>query len=119
MRTLRTPLLAAVAMALTLAACGAGDDAASPDETAGDADGGATVEIIDNDFAPSDIEVGAGDAVEWENTGDVDHTVTFDDDDSGDLAPGDTHSRTFEEAGDFAYVCTIHPAMEATVTVTG
>ena len=58
-----------------------------------------------------------GDSVSWENVGDVAHTVTFDDEDSGNLDSGGRYSRTFEEAGEFDYVCTIHPTMEATVTV--
>lgn len=113
--------LAAAGVALALAACGGTeddtDDAAQPDAGA---DGGeVAVDIVDNDFEPAQLEVGVGDTVSWENVGEAGHTVTFDDEDSGDLDPGESYSRTFEEAGEFDYVCTIHPNMEATVTVTG
>lgn len=111
--------LAAAGVVLVIAGCGTGDDtddAARPDTGA---DGGeVAVDIVDNDFEPATLEVGVGDTVSWENVGDVAHTVTFDDEDSGDLDPGESYSRTFEEAGEFDYVCTIHPNMQATVTVT-
>lgn len=104
---------------MALAACGTEDDtdaAAQPDD---EADGSeAAVDIVDDDFEPAQLEVAVGESVFWENVGDVAHTVTFDDDDSGDLDAGESYSRTFEEAGEFDYVCTIHPTMEATITVT-
>lgn len=130
MRMLR--VIAAGALALALTACDADDDATTDETTteedaaddpasddAGD-EGGAgepRVEIVDNDYEPADLEVAVGDTVVWENTGGANHTVTFDDEDSGDLASGDTFERTFEEAGELDYVCTIHPQMEGTVTV--
>lgn len=118
MRTFARPL-AAAALALALAACGTEDDtdaASQPDDAA---DGGeAAVDIVDNAFEPAQLEVAVGESVSWENVGDVAHTVTFDDEDSGDLDSGESYSRTFEEAGEFEYVCTIHPTMEATITVT-
>lgn len=122
MRIRDVPLLTA-ALLLGASACSSGDDAAAPDgaaEAPADAGGGeASVDIVDNDFEPAEVEVSAGGTVDWENTGEVAHTVTFEDEDSGELQPGDTFSRTFEEAGEFDYVCSIHPTMEATVTVTG
>lgn len=113
-------LLAASTALLLLTGCGT--DGEPTDGAADDpgAAGGAQVDIVDNAFQPNEVEVAEGDTVEWENTGDVAHTVTFDDgDDSGTLDPGATHSRTFDEAGEYDYICTIHPSMEGTVTVTG
>jgi plastocyanin len=117
MTTLTRPL-AAASMVLALAACGsddAGDTAAPADGTGGGED---AVSIVDNDYEPADLEVAVGETVSWTNDGDVDHTVTFDDEDSGNLAPGDDYDRTFDEAGEFDYACTIHATMVATVTVT-
>jgi plastocyanin len=37
--------------------------------------------------------------------------------DSGDIAPGETFSYTFTEAGTFDYFCTPHPWMMGTVIV--
>lgn len=82
--------------------------------------GSTSVTIIDNDFTPSSVEVALGGQVVWTNTGQNPHTVTFDDDgpDSGTLATRDTFEATFEEAGEFTYVCEIHSSMSGTVTVT-
>ena len=120
-RTRRTnvrPLIAATAAALVLAACGTDDDPviANGDEEA-EADDHA-VAVIDNDFDPDRLEVSVGDTVEWSNEGDVVHTVTFDEVDSGNFDSGETFTRTFDAPGEFDYVCTIHAGMDGTVTVT-
>ena len=52
-----------------------------------------------------------------ENEGQIAHTVTGDDFDSGSLAPGATFTFEASEAGTFSYVCTFHPGMEGTHTV--
>ncbi len=46
------------------------------------------------------------------------HTVTFEDEDSGNVDPGETYARTFDAPRELAYDCTIHAGMDATVTVT-
>jgi plastocyanin len=64
--------------------------------------------------------VKAGDTVTWTNNDTVGHDVTGDDFGSGDpgaLQNGDTFEFTFEKAGTFDYVCTVHPGMEGTVKV--
>jgi plastocyanin len=101
------------ALTLTLAACnGETDDG---DAAAGDVE----VEVLDNSFSPADAEVTVGDTVLWTNEGQAPHTVTFEDGpNSGQLAVGESFEHTFDETGEFAYVCTIHPGMEGTVTVT-
>ena len=55
----------------------------------------------------------------WTNNGPSVHTVTADDGsfDSGNISVGKTFSHTFQTAGTFAYHCTIHPFMKATVIV--
>jgi plastocyanin len=122
-----TPLVLA---AVLLAACGGADDAevtpADPAEATSDdaADGGsaAQVTILDDDgrrFEPAEVSVAVGDAVTWTHEGGLPHTVTATDGafDSGTLAGGDTFAFTPEEAGTFDYVCSIHPEMTGTVTV--
>jgi plastocyanin len=105
---------AAGALTLTLAACN-GETDNEVDAAPGDAE----VEMLDNSFSPEDVEVAAGDAILWTNEGQAPHTVTFDDGpDSGQVAPGDTFEHSFDEAGEYPYVCTFHPGMEGTVTVT-
>jgi plastocyanin len=65
------------------------------------------------------VTVAAGETVTWSHEGGLPHTVTAEDGafDSGDLSGGDTFSHTFEEAGSFPYVCSIHPDMTGTVEV--
>jgi len=79
----------------------------------------ARVAIGDNTFSPAALEVSVDDEVVWRHNGENPHTVTFADDgpDSGNLANGETYRLTFEEAGEFSYVCAIHSQMQGTVTV--
>jgi amicyanin len=71
-------------------------------------------------FGPTSATVKVGSTVTWTNNDAVDHTVTFDGKtiDSGDLNRGDTFSHTFTKPGTYHYICTIHPFMHGTVTVT-
>jgi len=95
-----------------------GDDAASDDP--GAAAGCDTDVCLEGTaFGPDTVTVAAGDTVGWTNLDATDHTVTSDDDgfDSGNLSEGGTFEQTFDEVGDFAYHCEIHPAMTGTITV--
>ena len=49
----------------------------------------------------------------------ITHTATSDTGvwDSGNLGPGASFSKTFQNAGTFTYKCTIHPGMVGTVNV--
>lgn len=84
------------------------------EEPAGDA---AAVDVFDFGYNPQTLEVSVGAQVTWTNTGAAPHTVTFDDEDSGVIDSGATYQRTFEDAGTFDYLCTIHPAMTGTIEV--
>ena len=84
--------------------------------------GGSEVSIENFVFGPSDLAVSVGDTIVWTNDETaVGHTATSDDGlwDSKVLSPGETFEFTFTEAGTFTYFCTIHPSMQASVTVTG
>ncbi len=82
--------------------------------------GASDVSIIDNDFDPITKTISVGSTVRWVNTGQLPHTVTINGQfDSGFLMNGDTWSRTFNSAGTFNYICTLHPEMQATIVVTG
>src|SRR5215211_7933705 len=84
-----------------------------------------TVSIQDFFFDPDQLSVAPGTTVTWVNEGQAPHTVTSTDGkelDSATLQPGDTYSFTFEDddAGEtYAYQCTIHPQMTASVKVSG
>jgi plastocyanin len=81
-----------------------------------------TVAIKNFAFDPATITVKAGTTVTWTNSDQDPHTVTSDGKagplNSKPLNQGDTYQYTFAVPGTFSYLCTIHPFMTATVTVT-
>ena len=82
--------------------------------------GGAEVSEEGIAFNPAEVTVSVGDTVTWTNNDSVGHDVTADSFSSGDaggMSPGDNFEHTFDEAGSFDYVCTVHPGMEGTVVV--
>ena len=78
-----------------------------------------SISMLDNRYSPASRTVSAGTSVSWVNQGAVPHTVTGSNFDSGFLMPGDTYRRTFNNPGTYSYLCTIHPGMAGTITVTG
>ena len=79
---------------------------------------GSQVTIVDNGFQPTTIAADADDTVNWTNSGQSNHTVTFDNGkDCGTLASGDMVTVLFLSPGTYAYHCEIHSSMRATVTV--
>jgi plastocyanin len=71
-------------------------------------------------FGPDALTVPVGTTVTWTNNDSDEHTVVAKDDTfhSGSLAKGQTFSYTFTKAGTYDYLCSIHPFMVASVTVT-
>lgn len=71
-------------------------------------------------FSPATITVPVGTKVTWTNQDPATHTVTSDTGafDSKNLTTGGTFSFTFSQAGSFAYHCSIHTRMTATILVT-
>ena len=110
-------LFACAALGLVATGCGGDDDDDGGDGSTG---GGAQVTMEGIKFNPAEVTVKAGDTVTWTNKDSVGHDVTGDDFKSGDpggIAGGGTFEHTFDEAGTFKYVCTVHPGMEGTVKV--
>lgn len=109
-------LLAGVAAAALLA-CSGYDSPSEP----GGAGNNMTVAVRNNLFDPATIEVPVNSTVTWAwNSGGVEHNVTFQTGpSSGNLSSG-SFPRTFQTAGTYAYVCTIHQAqgMSGVVNVT-
>lgn len=81
-------------------------------------------------YSPSPITVTVGTSVTWRNTDTMFHTVTSGSSngsagtpdgkfDSGEIQPGETFERTFDEPGSYDYFCTPHPWMIGQVVVTG
>jgi LPXTG-motif cell wall-anchored protein len=78
-----------------------------------------SVTISDFEFSPAEITIQQGDTVTWTNDGPTAHSATASDGsfDTGIFSAGGSRSRTFDEAGTFAYICTPHPNMHGTVVV--
>lgn len=117
---------------VTLAACGGGDST-SPSGTSSTPTTPTTpttpsntaptqtnaVSVGDNFFSPSAIQVSPGTTVTWTwPSGTSTHNVTFSDGTtSGDKSAGSVFTRTFNSAGTFTYVCTLHGGMNGSVLV--
>lgn len=72
----------------------------------------AEISAIDNLFSSPVVRIEPGATVSWSVDGRAPHTVRADDGswDSGDLQPGATFERTFDETGAFPYFCAYHGA---------
>ncbi len=83
---------------------------------------GDVVAIKNFAFAPASLVVKAGTKVTWTNQDSDAHTVTSQNGggplSSAALSTGQSFSYTFTKPGTYSYLCTIHPFMTATVTVT-
>jgi plastocyanin len=107
--TRRLAFAALVLLPLVGAACGGSDEPSEP-AAAGH------VNVVDNRFEPDEITVAAGDTVTWDFKGNVNHNV---------VGPGFTSptkrdgsfEHTFNSAGEYAYVCTLHAGMKGKVVV--
>jgi plastocyanin/glucose/arabinose dehydrogenase len=85
------------------------------------ADQGSSVTIQNFAFQPSSLTVTPGTTVTWTNKDNVDHTATSQSGpesfDSKNIPQGGTFSFTFNQEGTYNYICTIHPFMTGTITV--
>jgi plastocyanin len=100
------------------------------------AGGGTSVSIVpgsssltDTAYQPNPIQVSVGTTVTWTNNDSQPHTVTSGSNAQPDgkfdsspnfnplMAPGQTFSHTFTEAGEYPYFCLLHPNMVGTVNV--
>jgi plastocyanin len=83
---------------------------------------GNAVTITNFAFAPAAVSVKIGTTVTWTNKDADAHTVTSQGaggpPQSAALATGQSYSYAFTTPGTYSHLCTIHPFMTATVTVT-
>ena len=110
--------VAALAALVLLPACG-GDGGNAP-EACTDPVASTTVELADFAFRPNCLSAEAGATITLENTGDAPHTFTVvgtDVDVDVDAGTSSEASLTGLEPADYAVTCTLHPQMEATLTV--
>lgn len=77
-----------------------------------------TVRAVDNTFEPREVEVAPGQAVQWLFEGTMEHDVVADDGSFvSELQKTGSYTHVFNEAGEFAYDCSIHPEMTGVVRV--
>lgn len=78
-----------------------------------------TVIIENMRFQPETLTVARGDTIVWVNKDPVPHTATSKDGafDSGTVLAEESWSFTARQQGEFAYSCTFHPTMTATLQV--
>lgn len=118
----RRGLLRGAAGAAVLAALAAlaGCSPAKPEPTPSD-DGvepAVVVRAVDNAYEPAEVEVRVGEAVRWDFEGGQEHDVVSEDRSFvSELLPEGSYTHVFESAGEFAYLCSIHPEMRGLVTV--
>jgi plastocyanin len=107
-----------VALAAAPAACSSRASAQSAPPSAAAA-APVIIHMHDFMFDPDSVTVTAGTTVEWDNDDGARHTITAADKsfDSGDLKPGQKWSHVFSTPGTYAYSCTQHPEMTATIVV--
>jgi plastocyanin len=124
----RILLLLCALVALVAVGCGGGSSSTSSGSTSAPAStaaasssgGGVTIKMANIAFDPKSTTVKVGQKVTWTNDDSVDHNVTAKsgaDFKSKDFGKGGTFSFTPTKAGTIQYVCTIHPGMDATLTV--
>lgn len=81
-----------------------------------------TIKIADMRFEPATVTVAPGDTVVWVNQDLVPHTATSavpEGFDSHAIAPGANWHYRAAMPGRYAYACTFHPTMRATLIVKG
>lgn len=78
-----------------------------------------TVKIVDFKYLPENLDIAAGDTVQFVNQDEEPHTVTAKDGsfNSKGLDNAQVWKHTFTQPGTFPYLCSIHPYMKGTITV--
>ena len=125
----RIGLLMLAVFALAAAGCGSSSDNTSstpsapagtgPSSTASSGGGKTvTIDMKDIQFAPTSQTVKVGQTVKWVNQDDVPHNVEGGPLKSSTFSKGGSYTFTPKKAETINYVCTIHPNMKATLTVT-
>lgn len=115
------PEMSMPAPTTTAPATGAPSATDAPPVTTTADDGVTEVRIVDFAFDAPTVEVAVGTTVRWTNDDTFAHSVVADDESfrSDTMDTGDVFEFTFETAGEFPYICGIHPSMVGTITVTG
>jgi plastocyanin len=110
------PVILVLTIAVVMTACSSGTTSKT---TTSSTSSNSTVSLANFAFSPATLNVTVGTTVTWTNNDSTTHTVTSDTGvfDSGNLAPNSTFSYKFNNAGTFAYHCSIHTSMTGKVIV--
>jgi plastocyanin len=124
----------AIAVAALLAACSGNGAATTPPATGGG--GGATAgaslcsepaagtaadvdaTVAGNAWGP--VSAAVGDVITWTNSDAVPHNVALDDGSctmTNNITGDAPQSLVFNQAGSFAFHCTVHPSMKGTISI--
>ena len=123
------PLIAVLTTGALVAGCGSSGGGSSSSSstpastTSAPASSGGTIQVKMQNiaFSPTQVTAKVGQTIKWTNDDTVDHNVvatkgaTFK---SKNFGSGGTFSAKLDKAGTITYVCTIHPGMQGTITVT-
>lgn len=103
---------------IVLAACGV-PVTQTPTSTAPVTGSNVEITISGFKFDPATVTVAVGTTVTWTNQDSANHIVVADDGSwkSGSLGKGATFSFSFDKAGTYTYICSIHPSMKGTIIV--
>jgi plastocyanin len=106
-------------------ACSTEDPSAVDNGNGNGSGSGQEIRLLETRFNRSAVTISVGDTVRWINTRNIRHDVTPANPTQAGVwtaftldATGQTQSHTFNTAGTFAYSCTLHNGMDATITVT-
>lgn len=109
------PLLLGALAISALSGCGDSDPPTGPQT------GTVEVTLQSDAFAPAQVTIEAGTTVRWINGGAVQHTVTPDGHDEWSRAvldsDGQVFEHTFDEPGEFPYLCEPHQALGMVGTI--
>ncbi|MFL2784009.1 MAG: plastocyanin/azurin family copper-binding protein [Dehalococcoidia bacterium] len=76
----------------------------------------ATISVNNFSFSPSATLISTGGTITWQFQGGT-HTVSGSGFNSGTKISGQTFSHTFNQSGNYNYVCSFHSSMTGTVKV--
>ena len=111
---------ALLAAGVLISGCGSSGKPTGGGASSVPAGGSPLVHVKDFSFEPQKLTVKAGTKVTWEFDDSAQHTVTAGNNafSSGDLNNKATYSYTFNTAGTYNYICSIHQYMSGSVIVT-
>lgn len=79
--------------------------------------GAISISIQNFKFNPDSLTINKGDTVIWTNQDAMPHKISGSGFVSNNLSNGQSYSFTFKDAGNYEYICSIHPSMKGKIIV--